>query len=83
MVEGSSRSDLRDLLVGDYPPATAAAVRRQIRLLQGVMEVGSRVVEDLELATLNWVDWFNTSRLHLAIDYVPPILQHHHLRRAV
>ena len=29
-------------------------------------------VDDLELATLNWVHWFNEHRLHSAIGYVPP-----------
>ena len=28
--------------------------------------------EDLELATLEWVDWFNNRRLYGALDYVPP-----------
>jgi len=28
--------------------------------------------EDLELATLEWVDWFNHRRLFGALDYVPP-----------
>ncbi len=28
--------------------------------------------EDLELATLEWVDWFNNRRLFGALDYVPP-----------
>ena len=32
-----------------------------------------RTVEDLELATLSWVHWFNTIRLHSAIGYVPPV----------
>jgi putative transposase len=31
-----------------------------------------RGVEDLELATLNWVHWFNQHRLHSALRYVPP-----------
>lgn len=31
-----------------------------------------RTVEDLELATLSWVHWFNTVRLHSSIDYLPP-----------
>jgi len=30
-------------------------------------------VDDLELATLSWVHWFNGTRLHSAIGYVPPI----------
>jgi putative transposase len=31
-----------------------------------------RGVDDLELATLNWVDWFNHTRLHSSIGNVPP-----------
>ncbi len=31
-----------------------------------------RTVEDVELATLRWVDWWNTRRLHSAIGHVPP-----------
>ena len=30
-------------------------------------------VDDLELATLSWVDWFNTSRLHSSLGYLPPV----------
>jgi putative transposase len=30
-------------------------------------------VDDLELATLNWVWWFNEIRLHGEIGYVPPV----------
>jgi putative transposase len=32
-----------------------------------------RGVDDLELATLNWVHWFNETRLHSSIGHVPPI----------
>jgi putative transposase len=32
-----------------------------------------RGVEDLELATLNWVWWFNETRLHSSLGYKPPI----------
>jgi len=32
-----------------------------------------RGVDDLELATLGWVHWYNESRLHSAIGHVPPI----------
>ena len=32
-----------------------------------------RTVDDLELATLGWVHWFNTARLHSALDYLTPI----------
>jgi putative transposase len=32
-----------------------------------------RAVENLELATLSWVDWYNTHRLHSMIGNIPPI----------
>ncbi len=32
-----------------------------------------RSISDLELATLEWVDWFNNRRLFSAIGYVPPV----------
>jgi putative transposase len=32
-----------------------------------------RGVDELELATLNWVHWFNEVRLHSSLGYVPPI----------
>jgi putative transposase len=32
-----------------------------------------RGVDDLELATLDWVDYYNVDRLHSMIGYVPPI----------
>ncbi len=31
-----------------------------------------RGADDLELATLNWVHWFNEHRLHSALGHVPP-----------
>ena len=31
-----------------------------------------RSVEDVEFATLEWVDWFNPRRLLEPIGYVPP-----------
>jgi putative transposase len=31
-----------------------------------------RTVEDVELATLAWVDWWNNRRLHSAIGHIPP-----------
>ena len=39
-------------------------------------------VDDLELATLGWVHWFNTARLHSSLGYVPPIeYETEHYRR--
>ena len=32
-----------------------------------------RTIDDLELATLSWVHWFNTARLHSALDYATPL----------
>jgi putative transposase len=31
-----------------------------------------RGVDDLEFATMEWVDWFNNRRLFSALGYVPP-----------
>jgi putative transposase len=31
-----------------------------------------RCADDVELATLAWVHWWNTARLHSAIGHVPP-----------
>ena len=28
--------------------------------------------DDVEMATLDWVDWYNTTRLHSALGMVPP-----------
>jgi putative transposase len=30
-------------------------------------------VDDLDLGALNWVHWFNGTRLHGSIGHVPPI----------
>lgn len=32
-----------------------------------------RTVDELELATLSWVHWFNENRLHSSIGYLTPI----------
>jgi hypothetical protein len=32
-----------------------------------------RGVDDLELATLGWVHWFNSERLHGTLDDIPPV----------
>ena len=32
-----------------------------------------RTVDDLELATLSWVHWFNHQRLHSSIGYATPV----------
>jgi transposase InsO family protein len=31
-----------------------------------------RGLSDVELATLQWVDWFNKRRIHESIGYIPP-----------
>jgi putative transposase len=32
-----------------------------------------RGIDDVEMATLEWVDWFNSRRLHSACGDIPPI----------
>lgn len=32
-----------------------------------------RTVDELELATLGWVHWFNHNRLHSSLDYLTPL----------
>ena len=32
-----------------------------------------RGVDDLELATLSWVHWYNAQRLHSALNYATPV----------
>lgn len=31
-----------------------------------------KAINDLELATVEWVDWYNHRRLHTACDHIPP-----------
>jgi putative transposase len=31
-----------------------------------------KTIDDLELATAEWVDWYNHRRLHSSCDNVPP-----------
>jgi putative transposase len=41
-----------------------------------------RTVEDVELATLAWVDWYNHRRLHSACGDIPPVeLEFHHYQQ--
>ena len=42
-------------------------------LIRGPGQGPWRTVEDVELATLPWVHWYNTARLHEYLDYVPPV----------
>lgn len=39
-----------------------------------------RTVDELELATLDWVHWFNQNRLHSSIGYLTPIEIEQHYR---
>ena len=32
-----------------------------------------RTLDDVEYATMEWVDWYNNRRLHSVLDYVPPV----------
>jgi putative transposase len=41
-------------------------------LIRGPGQGPWKTVEDVELATLGWVHWHNTERLHGYLDDVPP-----------
>jgi putative transposase len=61
--------------VGDsYDNALAEAVNALYKseLIYGPTRRPWRTVEDVELATLSWVHWFNNDRLHGYLDDVPP-----------
>ena len=61
--------------VGDsYDNALAEAVNGLYKdeLIRGPAQGPWRTVEDVELATLGWVHWFNTSRLLEPIGNIPP-----------
>jgi len=61
--------------VGDaYDNALAEAVNNAYKseLIRGPGQGPWRTVEDVELATLSWVHWFNTQRLHEHLGYRTP-----------
>lgn len=41
-------------------------------LIRGPRQGPWRTVDDVELATLSWVHWYNSERLHEYLGYVPP-----------
>ncbi|WP_235201320.1 IS3 family transposase [Microbacterium sp. CH12i] len=61
--------------VGDYDNALAETVNGYYKteLVRGPARSGPwKSVEDLELATLGWVHWHNTQRLHGYLGDIPP-----------
>ena len=61
--------------VGDsFDNALAEAINGLYKdeLIRGPGQGPWRTVEDVELATLGWVHWFNTTRLHGYLHDVPP-----------
>ncbi len=62
--------------VGDsYDNALAETVNGYYKteLIRGPSQTGPwKTVEDVELATLGWVHWHNTQRLHGYLDDIPP-----------
>lgn len=62
--------------VGDsYADALAEAVNAlyKTELIRGPSQGPWRSVDDVELATLSWVHWHNTERLHGYLGDVPPV----------
>ncbi len=61
--------------VGDaYDNALAEAVNAAYKseLIRGPGQGPWKNADDVELATLAWVHWYNAQRLHEYLDYVPP-----------
>jgi transposase InsO family protein len=61
--------------VGDsYDNALAETVNGlyKTELIRGPNQGSWKTIEDVELATLGWVHWFNTERLHGYLGDVPP-----------
>jgi putative transposase len=61
--------------VGDaFDNALAEAINGSYKeeLIRGPGQGPWKNVDDVELATLSWVHWWNTERLHEYLDYVPP-----------
>jgi putative transposase len=60
--------------VGDSYDNAMAEVINALYKTELIRARGSwRTVEQVELATLEWVWWFNNQRLHSELDYRPPI----------
>ena len=77
---GEHRADLGALpsigSVGDaFDNALAESVNSAYKteLVRGPDQGPWRTVDDVELATLSWVHWYNTARLHEYLAYVPPV----------
>jgi putative transposase len=32
----------------------------------------AKTIDDIEYATMEWVDWYNNRRLHSLLGYIPP-----------
>ena len=62
--------------VGDsYDNALAETVigLYKTELIRGTDQGPWKTIEDVELATLGWVHWYNSERLHGYLDDVPPV----------
>lgn len=62
--------------VGDsFDNALAEAVNGlyKTELIRGPDQGPWKTIDDVELATLSWVHWYNTERLHGYLDHVPPV----------
>jgi putative transposase len=55
-----------------YDNALAEAVMSLYKAEEIYRKGPWRTPDDVELATLSWIDWWNNERLHSSIDYRPP-----------
>lgn len=62
---GDCDNALAETTIGLYK---TEAVGRNSPFLTGPL----KTIDDVEYATMEWVDWYNARRLHSLVDYVPP-----------
>ena len=79
---GGTQSEYEDVLECACASSHAIKVERKQRTRDWVSDPTLEVIEylkadwqglaDVQLATLNWLDWFNKKRVHSTLGYVSP-----------
>ena len=70
--ESGARPSIESI-ADSYDNALAEAVNRLYKSELIRAQGPWRTVDDVELATLAWADWFNNTRLHGTLGDIPPV----------